>query len=264
MNGRHEQLLKLLLDRGRLGVDELAAALSVSGMTIRRDLQTLEEQGLLMRTHGGCVLRSGPVRELPFQEKVQQRREAKEAIARAVVARLSDGGSLYLDTGTTCAAVARLLPGHRRDMQVFSNNLPAVLELFGADGISVVVPGGVLGLRSPDLTGGVGLEALGRLCFDAAVVGADAFDPDRGEFYSADLATAALSRAAQERAARTFVCIDGSKFEKRGLALAGRLGKGVVLVTDARMTKDCLQRLRHTGAEIIIVAETLTIKEDGR
>jgi DeoR family transcriptional regulator of aga operon len=263
MNTRQDELLKRLLERGRLSVDELVLHFAVSGMTVRRDLGMLESQGLLTRTHGGCVLRSGPVRELPFQEKVQRHPAAKEAIARAVVGRLSDGDSLYLDTGTTCAAVARLLPGHRRDMRVFSNNLPAVLELFGSSGIEVVVPGGALGHRSPDLTGGFGLEALSRLCFDTAVVGADAFDPDRGEFYSADLATAALSRAAQERAAQTFVCIDGSKFGKRGMALAGCLREGAVLVTDAVLSKDRLRDLRRSGAEILMVAETAITREDG-
>lgn len=261
MHTRQDELLKQLLKRGRLSVDELALHFGVSDMTVRRDLQALELQGILTRTHGGCVLRSGQVMERPFQEKVQQRRGAKEAIARAVVARLFDGESLYLDTGTTCAAVAHLLPGHRRDMQVFSNNLPAVLELFGDNGIEVVVPGGALGHRSPDLTGGFGLEAISRLRFDSAVVGADAFDPDRGEFYSADLATAALSQAAQERAAQTFICVDSSKFKKRGMALAGHLRKGTILVTDATPSAAQLKRWYGMGAELLNVKEEKIKKE---
>ncbi len=253
-NKRHDKLLKLLLEHGRLAVDELTGHFGVTGMTIRRDLQILESQGLLTRTHGGCVLRSGHVRELPFQEKEARCREAKEAIARAVVSRLPDHCSLYLDTGTTCAAVARLLPGHRHDLQVFSNNLPAVLPLFAAGGITVTVPGGVLGHRSPDLTGSTGLDAIRRLRFDTAVVGADAFDPERGEFYSADMATAALSRAAQERADRTFFCIDATKFEKQGIALIGSLHAHAVLVTDADMSAQHLQELRRTGADLVNVS----------
>ncbi len=253
MNARHDQLLKLLLERGRLSVDELTSHFGISDMTVRRDLHLLEQQGLLMRTHGGCVPRSGQVRELPFQDKEAQNREAKEAIARAVVSRLPDDCCLYLDTGTTCAAVARLLPGHRRNLRIFSNNLPAVLHLFGAESMEVMVPGGRLGGRSPDLTGGFCLSAIQQLRFDVAVVGADAFDPKRAEFYSADLATAALSRAAQEQASQTFFCIDASKFERQGLALTGKLRTGTILVTNARRHGSILRMLLKTGAEIINV-----------
>lgn len=252
-NQRHQELLNLLLESGRLSVDTIASHFNISSMTVRRDLRILEGQGLLMRVHGGCTLRSGQVIELPYHEKARQRTQAKEAIARALVARLPDGASLYLDTGTTCATVARLLRGHRRDLRVFSNNLPAVLDLFGSDVIQVLVPGGSLGRHSPDLTGGFGIEVMERLRFDVAVVGADAFDPKRGEFFSADLATAALSRAAQERAAQTFICVDHSKFSKRGVALAGRLSRDSVLFTDASMNPNEKQLLLGLGAELVIV-----------
>ena len=187
---RRDELLEMLLHRGRLGVEELTERFGVAGMTIRRDLDALEEQGLLTRTHGGCVLRTPHVRERPFREKEQQHRESKEAIARAIVSRVPDDTSLYLDTGTTCAMVARLMRRHRRDLQVFTNNLPAALELFGAEAIEVIMPGGVLGRRSPDLTGDYGVDRLQQWRFDLAIVGGDALDPVTGEFYSADLATA--------------------------------------------------------------------------
>jgi len=132
MAQRRDELLEMLLGRGRLSVDELTARFGVTGMTIRRDLDDLEKQGLLTRTHGGCVLRTPHVRELPFREKEQRHQITKEAIARAIVSRVPDDASIYLDTGTTCVMVARFLRRHRRNLQVFTNNLPAALDLFGA------------------------------------------------------------------------------------------------------------------------------------
>ena len=255
MNARQDRILKLLLERGRLSVEELAEHGGVSGMTVRRDLQVLEADGLLTRTHGGCVLQSGQVREQPFQEKAQQNRAAKAAIARAVAARLANGQSVYLDTGTTCAAVARLLPGHRHGMHVFSNNLPAVLDLFGAPDITVTVPGGVLGRRSPDLCGDAGIGVVNRVCFDVAIVGADALDPASGEYYAADLATAALSAAAQQRADRTFVCIDRTKFGRRAMAVAGRLGPGSVLFTDADLPATRIRQWKREDIEVVTLKE---------
>ena len=257
---RHSELMGLLLDRGRMTVDELAGHFGVTGMTVRRDLATLEELGLLTRTHGGCVLRTPHVRELPFREKAQQHREAKEKIARAVVACLADGTSIYLDTGTTCAMVARLLPGHRRDIQVFTNNLPAALDLFGADGIGVVVPGGELGQRSPDLSGDSGLERLRQCRFDVAIVGADALDVAGGEFYAAELATAALSRTAQQQADCTFVCIDSSKFDKRALAVSGRLRDNVTLFTDRVIPPARRRAVLKLGARVVVAGNRTTRK----
>ncbi|MCD6284957.1 MAG: DeoR/GlpR transcriptional regulator [Anaerolineae bacterium] len=264
MNRRRDELLEMLLDRGRLRVDELTAHFGVTGMTVRRDLDALEKEGLLIRTHGGCVLQTPQVQELPFREKEQLHREAKETIARAVVSRVHDGASLYLDTGTTCAMVARLLRRHRRNLQVFTNNLPAALDLFGAEAIEVMIPGGVLGRRSPDLTGEFGLDRLRDIRFDLAIVGADAFDPASGIFYAADLPTAALSQTAQRRADQTFVCVDSSKFNKRALAVAGRLRENVTVFTDGELPAAQRRGLLHLGAEVVIVGRGKTPHERGK
>ena len=99
------------------------------------------------------------------------------------------------------------------------------MELFGRAEIEVVVYGGTLAPKSPDLVGEVGITRIRDFQIDLAIMGADALDAEHGEFYSADLATAMLSRAAQERAAETLVVLDGSKFGKRSLAVVGRLGR---------------------------------------
>ena len=250
MSRRQQLLMELLLARQRLSVDELSRHFGVTDMTVRRDLQSLEDQGLLTRTHGGCVLRNAPVQEQPFREKEQQERDAKETIARRVVSLLSDGTSLYLDTGTTCAMIAHLLPGLRRGLQVFTNNLPAALALFGADGIEVVVLGGSLGRHSPDLTGDYSVQRLTGLSLDLAILGTDACDLDCGEFYSADLATATLSQTAQQRAASTWLCLDSTKFAKRALAVAGRLHKGLRVFTDDRLRPEQARQLARHGVQI--------------
>jgi DeoR family fructose operon transcriptional repressor len=253
MTDRHNAILDLLLERGRLHVSALADHFGVTAMTVRRDLHALEACGLVTRTHGGAVLRAPLARELAFNEKVQCRPAEKEAIARAVVTRLRDGETLYLDTGSTCAAVARLLPGLRRNLRVFTNSLQAALDLFGAEGIEVVIPGGTLGRRSPDLTGTWALERLRLIRVDVAVIGADGLDPDRAEFYSSELPTGELSRLARERAQRVFAAVDSSKIGCRGLAVAGTAGKNLTLFTDAGAKRNTVERLEKLGMEVVIV-----------
>lgn len=247
---RQRTICDLVLERGRLSVAELSRRFGVTGMTIRRDLAALEEEGAITRTHGGCVPAAGAAMELPFAEKEGRGRPEKRAIAREAVSRLPEEAAVYLDTGTTAAEVARLLPAHRR-LHVFTNNLQAALELQGREGVRVTVYGGELGRRSPDLTGEAALAQLRQVRVDLAVVGADGVDPERGEFYAADLATATLSRAAQAQAGRVLACIDSSKFGTHGRALAGRLGDGVTLVTDSRLSRAHRRALRRLPCEVV-------------
>lgn len=246
---RQEQIRHLLAEEGRLTIQALAARLGVASMTIRRDLQALEAAGVLTRTHGGCVPHSPFVEELSFPSRLLLRQPQKAAIALAAVRLLKRGQALYLDTGTTALQVARVLP-LELDLRLFTNNLRVALELLGR-GLPVVVYGGTLATRSPDLAGELALAHLQQFRLDVAIVGADALDTTRGEFYGADTETAVLSQAAQRQADQVLVVLDSSKIGKRGLAVAGRLAPGTVLITDNEISRAARAAVRHTGATLV-------------
>ena len=223
-------------------------------MTIRRDLVALQDQGVLIRTHGGCVMQPVVVRELTFAEKDRRQAAQKAAIARELTRHIRAGSAVYLDTGTTAAQVARLLPSGL-DLEVCTNNLAAAIELFSREGVRVTVFGGAMAPKSPDLVGELALDRVRNFHFDVAVLGSDAFDPGRGEFYSADLPTARLSRAVQERAARTLFAVDSSKFGRHGPHVAGRFGETSTLITDDGVSRDHLRALelhRDAGRDVIV------------
>lgn len=255
LSERQERIRQLLSSNGRLGVGELAAQMRVAPMTIRRDLGTLEQAGLLTRTHGGCVLQSPFALELSFPEKQRLRQPQKSAIAREVVRVLKPGETIYLDTGTTALQVARTLPPNL-GLRVFTNNLRIALELFSRAGVEVVVYGGRLAERNPDLVNEIALSQISQFRLDVAVVGGDALDVARGEFYGADTSTAHLSKAAQQQAERVIVVMDSSKFGKRSLAVAGKLTTGVTLVTDDEVSPKDRASLRRTKANTIF-AQTI-------
>lgn len=257
-NKRQEAIVELLARRGRLNVEELAPELNVTAMTIRRDLAALEQSGVLTRTHGGCVLQSPFVRELPFSEKEHQHRAQKYAIARAAAAMLKPGNRIYLDTGTTAVHVARVLPAGL-GLCVFTNNLRVAMELFGREGVEVIVYGGQLGRQSPDLTGEIALSRMQDYRLDVAIMGADALDAARGEYYSADTSTAMLSRQARRQAERTLLLVDYSKFGKHSQAVVDRLEEGVTLITDDRISEEDSRMLRETPAELVVVH----VEDDG-
>jgi DeoR family glycerol-3-phosphate regulon repressor len=198
------------------------------------------------------VPKSGFVRELPFSEKTRLNLTQKLAIAREVVRRLKPGASVYLDTGTTAVQVARSVPAGL-PLRVFTNNLSVAMELFGRPSIEVVVYGGRLAARSPDLVGEFALSRIDDFRLDVAVIGADALDAARGAFYSADAATAMLSRLVQKQVRRTFVVADSSKFGRSSLARAGKLGPGTTLFTDDHASRNHRAAVRKTGARIVCV-----------
>ena len=260
LSERQEKIRSLLACNGRIRVAELAAQMDVAPMTIRRDLAAMERSGLLTRTHGGCVLQSPFVAELSFPEKRRLRQLQKTAIAREAVRLLKPGEAVYLDTGTTALQVARALPPGR-DLRIFTNNLRVAMELFGRSDVTVVVYGGVLARKNPDLAKEIALAQIREYRLDVAIVGGDALDVAHGEFYGADTATAALSRAAQKQADRIIAIIDSSKFGKRSLAVTGRLGPGMTLVTDDELNQKDRAALRATGARIVFARTSARASE---
>lgn len=221
-------------------------------MTVRRDLAAMEEQGVLMRTHGGCTLQSPMVRDLSFSEKDALRARQKAAIAREAVRLIKPGQSLFIDTGTTVLHFVRALP-ENYNLQIFTNNLRVAMDLFSRPGFEVNVFGGRLASISPDLVGDVALTRAGEYQLDVAIMGTDAIDPVRGETYAADIPTANLDRMVQRQANRVVILGDSSKMGKRSLALVARLQQGIILITDDGASPRDLALLRKTGAEIVAV-----------
>lgn len=247
---RQAQIRALLATRGRLTATELASVLKVTEMTIRRDLDAMQTTGLLLRVYGGAQLRSAFVQEQSFSEKVGRNPARKQAIAQRAVRLLTRGMALYLDTGTTAARVAHALPAGL-DLHLFTNNLRAVMDLFGRQDVTVHVCGGLLMPRSPDLVGTDAVARLAEIRTDLAFVGADAIDPDTGEIFAADAETAALSRIAQRQTNRMVVLADSSKIGARGQAVTGHLRAGVTLITDDHLSRALRRRLARHPAEVL-------------
>ena len=250
LNSRQSAILDRLLKAGRLSVEELAAALAVSTMTVRRDLTCMEDAGVLTRTHGGCELQTRQAKERSFAEKDCDGRREKMAIAAEAVRRLQPNQAIYLDTGTTALHLARALPAHL-GLTVYTNNLLAAMELMGRQGVTVTVYGGVLGAANPDLAGEGALLRIQDYPLDVAFIGGDALDPASGELYAAEPQTAMLSQAAQKRAKRVVALVDSSKFGLCGQVVIARLRPGMTLITDGHAGRAARAALLATNAEVI-------------
>ena len=148
---RLSAVLERLSGNGSVGVDELARELEVSAATVRRDLQLLEEQRLLSRTHGGAVAH-GVLYELPLRYRGARHEHEKRRIAAVAAARVVDGSAIGLTGGTTTTEVARAL-AERRRLTVVTNSLNIASELAVRPNLKLVVTGGVARSESYELVG---------------------------------------------------------------------------------------------------------------
>lgn len=236
--------------RGAVSVEALARRFGVSDMTIRRDLAQLTRSGRLSRTHGGATLSRAGVVEFAFQQKEIRNALQKRAIARAIFDRLEPGMSLSLDTGTTTLELARLLPG-RGPLTVLTTSLAVASVLHSAEDLEVVLLGGTMRKRSPDLSGALTEDNLKRFRVDLAVIGADAVLPE-GTF-TTDVGIAEVTRAMAANAQTVILAADSSKFSAVAFCLCLELAAFDLVVTDDGCPDNVLDWLAEAGRRLHVV-----------
>lgn len=249
---RRQRLVEMLEQDGERGVEELAATFGVSGMTIRRDLQELAEEGRVIRTHGGAVPAPRISFEFRFLERAEHRAAAKEAIAQAAAGLVQPGQSVLLDSGTTTLAIARRLRQIPR-LTVVTTSLPIASELFGLDNIELILLGGTLRKDAPDLTGSITQQNLEVLHTDVAFIGADAVATN-GTLYTASPELGQILKQMAACAGAAYAVVDSAKIGRRGLMRFGHLRDWQGLICDEDLPRAMAKGLGDAGANVIVAA----------
>lgn len=262
---RWSRLLELLAAEGRLDVEDASTTLEVSHATIRRDLDKLAEQQMLVRTRGGAVAH-GVSYELPLRYKSSRHASEKQRIATAVAELIGEGNVVGLNGGTTTTEVARALAlrasgsgssGGRREpsdmaapsLTVVTNALNIAGELAVRPQVKIVVTGGVARPQTYELVGPLTVGVLNEVVLDVAVLGVDGVDPQLGLMTHQE-DEASISRLFAERARRVIVVTDSSKMGKRAFARICGLDRVDVLVTDSALSADMASRLTEAGIKV--------------
>jgi len=244
-------ILEQLAGGGSVGVAEIAARLGVSTASIRRDLQLLEEQRLLSRTHGGAVANSTAY-ELPMRYRGGRHRDEKRRIAAAAAARVGDDvATIGFTGGTTTTEVARGL-ADRLGLTVVTNALNIAAELAVRPDIKLVVTGGTARSESYELVGPLAEATLQGLNLDLAVVGVDGITVAAGLTTYHDI-EAHTNRVLIGRARRVIVVADGSKVGRLAFSRICDVSSVDELITDASAPEPELRQLADAGIVITTV-----------
>lgn len=245
---RRQRIRSVVEARRAVRLDELSLALGVSQATVRRDLDELEAEGHVRRVHGGVVAVDGRPAEPHFEVKAAEAAEEKERIAARAVAMLAPDDTIYLDSGSTVLAVARLLHGWDR-LTVVTNSLPAVIELAG-HGPRLIVTGGEFRATSQALVGPLSQYLLENIHVDRALIGSYAVSLEDG-LTTTDPAEAFTKKLALERATQVVLLADSRKLGTRSFVHSGDIGAVHVLVTDTGIDERIVRSLERRGISVI-------------
>ena len=247
---RQSQIRQVLTAEDRVSIVDLADRFAVSEMTIRRDLDKLAADGVVHRTHGGAVPADRMVFEFDFAARRQANLPQKQAIARQALKLVEPCQRIILDTGTTTLELAGLLTD-MENMTVITPSLAVASVLHFAQSVEVVLLGGIMLRRSPDLTGVLTETNLEMLAADIAFQGADGIGLD-GTLYNADLRVAKVDQRIRKQAQRTYVLADSSKINRTALAANGQITDVEALITDNRIVGEHQKQLTEVGGTIIV------------
>lgn len=245
---RLQAVVDLLRQRSSASLPEIAGAFNVSEMTVRRDLQKLEESGAVIRTPGGARLARAVSYEKSFAERLRKMSAAKDRIGRACAAMVAESDAVVLGSGTTTLSIARHLRRHR-NIVVFTCSLAVAEELAAADSLRLELTGGVYRHSSHDLIGPSVADSLSRLYAHTVFAGASAISFDRGVMVSDPDA----HRSLLSSAARRVLVADSSKIGHEALYSYAQLSDFHTLVTDSGILPAHRDRLQKSIE--VIVAE---------
>ncbi len=253
---RHEQIVEAVRAGGSVRVSDLADLLGVSYMTIRRDLDVLDERGLITKVHGGATsVEERSADEPGFDAKAPRQRAEKLAIAQLGADMVKPGSAIGLTAGTTTFTMAALLldiPG----LTVVTNAPGIAHQLYQSDrpDLTVVLTGGHR-TRSDALIGPIATSALRNLHVDMLFMGIHGMDADAG-FTTPNIAEAETNQAFVQASRQLVVVTDHTKWGIRGLATIAPLSEANVLISDDRLPETARKSFAEFDTELRLAPES--------
>lgn len=258
---RHALILELSNKNGIVHTSELVKQLGVSSETIRKDLTLLEQEGQLIRVHGGAMptARSAPdgprspasTEYVSIQTRNTQHLEQKAAIANYAASIVSENQVIALDYGSTSQMMAMALKQQFHSLTVITNSIQNALILSECPNFTIILTGGILNNKELTLVSGFS-HMLDQLHVDILFMTVSGVDPVIG-FTDQSFNEVGIQNQMRQAASRTIVLADSSKFGKSSLVKICALKDVDTIITDRGLSVPIEQAIRQTGSELVIV-----------
>lgn len=242
---REKEILNMLYEDQSVSISQLCDHFGVTVVTLRKDLDKLESNGLIVRTHGGAV----PVFDRTINERMKFNSEEKHAIAKAAANLISDGDRVMISAGTTSSLIMRYLFG-KRNIHIVTNSTLLLTYSRINPAISVTLIGGEFMTSAEAISGSSALKQLSQFHVSKSFIGSDGFSLVGGataDHYELAEVCKQMIRCADE----PILLVDSSKLGKRGFAFIGELEKFHTIITRNLPTKE-IELLAEMGVKNII------------
>lgn len=255
---RHKEILHLLEMEGSIKTSRLCSILSVSRETIRRDLEYLEEQGKLKRIHGGAMQTEASHENNVFYASFDQRKMEnfyyKEEIALEAAKYISEGQAIALDSGTTSLELARVIKKRFRSLTVITNSISVASELSDAEGITLVLTGGIYSPEERAFTSDLATLIFAKINIDILFLTTCGISVERGITYQR-IDEIVVQDKMMEVSDKTIVIADSSKLGVNSLVKMCGIEQVSTIITDSNASKEQVEALEKAGVSVIISKE---------
>ena len=248
---RRKKILEILRRDGQVRVAQLSDALGATVVTIRSDLDALEQDGYLDRTQGGAIQTVKNYYNLEFQRRKQEHMEEKKAIAAAAAALVRDGDTLFINSGTTTYFTAVELK-QRKNLNIVTNSISVAVELGGFPTFRVILLGGEINAQYSFTYGEDAKDQISRYRANLAILSIDGVASGTGiTTYHAE--ESVIDRIMVDRAQTPVIVADSSKLGHQSFSLVSALSRGTVLITDRNADKALTQQIQEEGVDVRVV-----------
>jgi len=252
---RKEFIKRVVTDRGGISVAETARKLDVSEVTVRRYLEELEKEGILIRTYGGAVKTQNNISaEFLFKKKTGRNLKEKRAIARTAFKFVNQGESIFIDAGTTTLELARCIRENRLKITVATTSLPIASELADTETVKLLLLGGFLRRELFDLFGPFTIGELKHLTCNQAFLGVDGIS-FRDGLTTTDSVTALIEETVMERSRVINILADHTKIGHVALIPYGNIksmNKTRRLIIDRKVSSGEIRKLQKLGLKVVL------------
>jgi DeoR/GlpR family transcriptional regulator of sugar metabolism len=248
---RKRIIVELIENNDQVQIAELAELFKVSEMTIRRDLEELDQQGVIQRIHGGAVNldQTNKKIEPPIIKRTNEQLEEKQQIAKKVASLVNDGELIFLGSGTTTLAIAEELK-ERVQLTVLTNAITIINSLIPAEHITLIVLGGFLRRSEMSMIGHFTEAALANLKADKVIIGIRGIDVEHG-LTSDNLQELITDQAIMNMSENLIVAADHTKFGHVAAIKTAPITRATKIVTDSQVPDAILNSIEDIGVEVI-------------
>ncbi len=252
---RRNKIVEMLNENGEVKVNALSKMFGISEVTIRFDLEALENEGLLSRVYGGAVSSGKLYHEMDLKQRFLANEVEKRAIAERIATMINNNDTIMMNAGTTLTYVLRALKGNgkkKKNISLVTNSIQTAIEASSYPGFNVTLLGGYIDSKYQFTYGSDTIRQLSNYHADKLILSVDGINRDAGYtlYYSHETD---VTRAMISRSAATIVAADGSKVGRIAFANVAPLESADHVVTNVTAPKDSVEAIRDSGVDVILV-----------